>query len=206
MRRPRSSTTGRRLTCSLSISRAAAAMDVPDRTVTDGELIRSAAVRPAPLIRSLRRRRPSKRRGSFSPAYSILRSRSASDTTPVTRWKASTTGTALNLCSTRRSTNSRYGAVWETVTTAVVMTSSTRQFFITILPSVGLIQTLGVARAKGQGRSAPFDGTVGKQSYGRSAVVGAPCTWSSGSGASQRSGTNRTGQAELRIMDSPREP
>src|SRR5690349_7629364 len=122
---PSELTTGSRLTRMKCIIRAACSTGSSGVAVTGGRVIRSSAVRPSALRRSLWCTSSATGPGSDSAS---LASRSASETTPSTRPASSTTGSALTRY--RRSTAAISLKVVSrlTATTSVVITSLTVAF------------------------------------------------------------------------------
>jgi hypothetical protein len=134
--RPPTSTTGRRLTRCVNISRAACSTVSSGPTVTAGLVISSAALTPSALARPPRSKRrasaPLMPPGSLSAAS--LTSRSASETTPVTRPSASRTGNALTRSSRSLAAISLNDVLSLTHTGRADMTSLTTAFIGITLP------------------------------------------------------------------------
>lgn len=103
------------------MARAAHASEASPRTVTEGEVINSSAVR----AEAPRDPAEAPTGGGPSPRRSSLRSRPASETTPTTRVPSATTGTALTCRCSRARTISLNDARRVTATTLHVITSPT---------------------------------------------------------------------------------
>src|SRR5215472_16078056 len=112
------------------IIRAACSTGSPGDAVTGGRVIRSPAVRPSALRTSLWCSSPATAPGSASAS---LASRSASETTPITRPASSTTGSALTRYRRSVAAISLKVASRLTATTVVVITSLTVAFIVVSL-------------------------------------------------------------------------
>lgn len=128
------STTGSRLTLWTSIRRAASTTFHSGRAQTAGADISSSALDPSALARSHASRWGMGVRPDGSAWSADLRSRSASETTPIGRSSSSTTGTAVTPFSARSLTTSLNGRSRLALTTSRVMSSPTVRWCMSVLP------------------------------------------------------------------------